>query len=130
MIVLDASALVRYVARVGDDAGWVRALLGAERELHAPELVDAETLQGLRGLVIRGELTQAAATSAIAELLDSQLLRYPHRPLLERAWSLRGQLTAYDALYVALAEALDATLVTTDRKLARAVTTVDVAVPA
>ena len=130
MIVLDASALVRYVVRVGDEARWVRLRIGPERELHVPELVDAETLQGLRGLVLRREISQAAAATAVRELLDAQLVRYPHRPLIERVWELRGQLTAYDALYVALAEALDATLVTTDRKLARAVTTVDVAVPA
>ena len=69
------------------------------------------------------------ATGAVSKLLDARIVRYPHRPFVNRAWELRGQLTPYDAVYVALAEALGATLVTTDRRLARAVTTVEVAVP-
>lgn len=97
---------------------------------HAPELIDAETLQGLRGLAVRRVISPEAATAAVSELLEAQIVRYPHRPFAERAWALRGQLSIYDALYVALAEALDATLVTTDLRLARAVTTVEVAAPA
>ncbi len=130
MIVVDASALVRYLARVGDDARWVVGRLRSVPDFHAPELVDAETLQGLRRLVLTRTVSADSASTAVLGLLDAPIIRYPHRPFVERAWELRGQLTAYDALYVALAEALDATLVTTDRRLARAVTTVDVAVPA
>jgi predicted nucleic acid-binding protein len=83
----------------------------------------------LRGLVLRSEISAEAASAAVSELLDARIVRYPHRPFIERAWALRGRLTAHDALYVALAEALDATLVTTDLRLARAVTTVEVVAP-
>ena len=130
MIVVDASALVRYLARAGADAGWVAARLRPEPELHAPELIDTETLHGLRRLVIAEVVGAEAGSAAVRDLLDAPIVRYPHRPFVERAWALRGQLTACDGLYVALAEALGATLVTTDRELARAVTTVDVVAPA
>lgn len=129
MIVVDASSMVDYLARRDESSFWVERQLLSVPDAHAPELIDAETLQGVRGLVLQSVISEEIATQAVADLLDAQIVRYPHLPLLERAWALRGQLTAYDALYVALAEALGATLVTTDRRLARAVTTVDVAVP-
>ena len=110
-------------------AVWVEHRLRAVPQAHAPELIDAEALQGLRGLAARRVISADAARTAVAELLDAQLVRYPHRPFVSRAWALRGKMSAYDALYVALAEALGATLVTTDLRLARAVTTVDVAAP-
>ncbi|MDH4176448.1 MAG: type II toxin-antitoxin system VapC family toxin, partial [Thermoleophilia bacterium] len=91
---------------------------------------DSETLHGLRRLVIAEVVGAEAGSAAVRDLLDAPIVRYPHRPFVERAWALRGQLTACDGLYVALAEALGATLVTTDRELARAVTTVDVVAPA
>jgi len=130
VIVVDASSIVPYLSRVGNDARWVAGQLRGEPTFHAPELIDAEVLHGLRRFVLQGAISVEGATSAVSDLLDARIVRYPHRPFVERAWALRGQLTAYDGLYVALAEALDATLVTTDRRLARAVTTVDVAVPA
>lgn len=130
MIVVDASSIVPYIARVGDDVVWVRSRLDGEQSFYAPELIDAETLSGLRRLILRKLLSMKMATEAVSELLDARIVRYPHRPFVERAWELRGQLTPFDALYVALAEALGATLVTTDRRLARAVTTVEVAAPA
>lgn len=129
MIVVDASSIVPYVTQVGQDARWVTGRLDGETAFYAPELIDAEVLHGLRRYVLRGTVTPERATDAVAELLDARIVRYPHRPFVRRAWELRGQLTPYDGLYVALAEALEATLVTTDRKLARAVTTVEVAVP-
>jgi predicted nucleic acid-binding protein len=128
-MVVDASSLVDYLVRDGETALWVRSQLRAAPDLHAPELIDAETLQAMRGLVLRGIISSDDATTAISDLIDARVVRYPHRPLLDRAWALRGGFTIYDALYVALAEALGATLVTTDRRLARAVTTVPVVAP-
>jgi len=129
VIVVDASAFVSYVAQAGDDAGWVSGRLRRQAVLYAPELIDAEVLSGLRRLVLQGVISASKASTAVSKLLDARIVRYPHRPFVQRAWDLRGQLTPYDALYVALAEALGATLVTTDRRLARAVTTVAVAAP-
>ena len=80
-------------------------------------------------MVVRRELATERADLAISDLLSLQVQRYPHRPFVKRAWALRAQLTAYDALYVALAETLGATLVTTDLRLARVVTSVVVVAP-
>lgn len=129
MIVVDASTVVPYVAQAGDDARWVAARLRHEVAFYAPELIDAEVLNGLRRLVLQSVISASKASIAVSKLLDARIVRYPHRPFVQRAWELRGQLTPYDALYVALAEAIGATLVTTDRRLARAVTTVEVAAP-
>ena len=129
MIVVDASAFVPYVAQAGHDASWVAGRLRREAAFYAPELIDAEVLSGLTRLVLLGVISASKASNAVLKLLDARIVRYSHRPFVPRAWELRGQFTPYDGLYVALAEALDATLVTTDRRLARAVTTVDVAVP-
>ena len=130
MIVVDASATFDLLVDVEPGAGWVAATIEPEPEWHCPELIDPEVLHALRRHLAAGDVTEREATSAVSDFLEMPLVRYPHRPFVARAWALRGQLTPYDALYVALAEALDATLVTTDRRLARAVTTVDVAVPA
>lgn len=126
---VDASSILPYLVHLGDDSRWVTARLRAESAFYAPELVDAEVLHGLRRCVLQGKIPAGLATLAVSNLLDARIVRYPHRPFVRRAWELRGQLTSYDGLYVALAEALDATLVTTDRRLARAVTSVEVAVP-
>jgi predicted nucleic acid-binding protein len=88
--------------------------------LHARHLLDVEVAQVFRRHVAQGAITASRAEEALQDLLDLRLLRYPHGLLLPRAWELRDNLTAYDAVYVALAEALDATLLTCDRKLASA----------
>ena len=129
MIVVDASSIVPYLVEIGDDSDWVADRLREELAFYAPELIDPEALSGLRRLVSQRLISGEAATQAVADLLEARIVRYPHRPFVQRAWELRGQLTPYDALYVALAEAIVATLVTTDRRLARAVTTVEVAAP-
>lgn len=90
-------------------------------DVHAPALLDVETTQTLRGLVRSGKIDLATAELARAELGQLTLRRYPDSPLLRRAWELRDVCTVYDALYVALAEALDAALLTRDRRLARGV---------
>ena len=119
--VLDASVLVellsmsprgrRAAAAVGDDAD----------DLHVPHLADVETLSVVRGLVDGGMLPGARATQVLADLRDFPARRWPARMLFERIWALRENVTAYDATYVALAEALGARLITADHRLARGV---------
>lgn len=95
-------------------------LLDTKETLHAPHLLDVEVANGLRRRVARRELSADLGQLALALLSQLPLARYPHTPLLPRIWELRDNLTAYDAAYVALAEGLDATLVTRDAKLAAA----------
>ena len=119
MLVVDASCLAE-VALAGPDAEPVRGRLGADPEQAAPHLADAEVLGVVRRAHLRGELDLTAAGQAIEDLRSWPGTRVDHRPLLGRAWELRHSLTAADALYVALAEALDAPLLTLDTRLARA----------
>jgi len=119
MIVLDASALLEFLLQTSRGTR-VEARLLRETACHAPHLVDVEVVQGLRRLVRAGEVSSGRAVEAVADLGDLDLQRHAHTDLLSRVWALRGNLTAYDAMYVALAEALDAPLVTCDAPLARA----------
>jgi predicted nucleic acid-binding protein len=120
MIVLDASALVELL--LGTEPGRTIAARIADPRLglHAPHLADVEVAQALRRYVREGLLEAPAAAAALAELRALDLERHSHEPLLERVWALRDNVTAYDAVYVALAEALDAPLLTCDGRLARA----------
>jgi len=95
-------------------------LFGNRDDLHAPHLFDVEVVQALRRLVRAGEVRLDRAEEAIEDLGMLAILRHSHVDLLGRAWELRGNLTAYDAVYVALAEALDARLVTCDGPLGAA----------
>jgi predicted nucleic acid-binding protein len=88
--------------------------------LHAPHLIDLEVAQVLRRYVRSGATSAERGAEALSDLVDFPLTRYPHHVLLTRIWQMRHGLTAYDAAYLALAEALDAPLVTRDRALARA----------
>lgn len=118
MIVVDASALVdRLVARPRN-AELAARLDGAP--LQVPHLIDVEFLNALRGLVSRQALAADDADAARTAFRDLSLRRYPHVLLRDRIWELRHNLSAYDAVYVALSEALDAPLVTADRRLADA----------
>jgi predicted nucleic acid-binding protein len=119
MLIVDASCVAEVVL-AGPDAEPVRACLASDPEQAAPHLVDAEVLGVVRRAHLRGELDGTAARQAIDDLGSWPATRVDHRPLLERAWQLRDALSAPDALYVALAEALNATLLTLDRRLARA----------
>jgi predicted nucleic acid-binding protein len=119
MLVVDASCIAEIVL-AGPDAEPVRERLEHDPEQAAPHLVDAEVLGVVRRTHLRGELDRTAAHQAIDDLGSWPATRVDHRPLLERAWQLRDSLSAPDALYVALAETLDATLLTLDRRLARA----------
>ena len=120
MIVVDASALVELL--LGTDLGRRVAarLSDPERGLHTPHLADVEIAQAMRRFVREGLLEADAAAAALAELRALDLERHSHEPLLDRVWALRENVTAYDAIYVALAEALDAPLLTCDARLARA----------
>ncbi|MGE0459874.1 MAG: type II toxin-antitoxin system VapC family toxin [Vicinamibacterales bacterium] len=120
MIVVDASALLEFLLQTRLGARVEARLFRSRDEFHAPHLADVEVTQGLRRLVRAGELSRGRAAEAIADLADLDLHRHPHLDLLTRAWSLRDNITAYDAMYVALAEALDAPVVTCDVPLARA----------
>ena len=104
----------------GGAADQARALVAQETWLHVPAILGAEVASALRALVQRGELTAEAAYVAARRTADLRAHRYPFEPFLERAWELRHTVTVYDAWYVALAEALGATLVTADERLARA----------
>jgi len=119
MLVVDASCLYEVLVD-GTSAEEVRARLAADDDHAAPHLVDAEVLSLIRRDHLRGVLDPTAAGQAVEDLFAWPGRRYGHRPLLERAWELRGSLRSWDALYVALAEALDATLLTLDARLGRA----------
>jgi predicted nucleic acid-binding protein len=93
-------------------------LFDARETLHAPHLLDVEVAQVVRRYTINGDIDVERGRSALADLIELPLRRYPHDFLLPRVWNLRANLTAYDAVYVALAEALDAPLLTRDRRLA------------
>jgi predicted nucleic acid-binding protein len=120
VIVVDASALLEVLLQT-PAAGAVEARLFAAGEtLHAPHLLDVEVAQVVRRYAAAGEIGDDRGRAALADLTDLPLRRYPHGFLLPRAWELRNNLTAYDAVYVALAEALEAPLLTRDRRLAAA----------
>lgn len=116
MIVVDASALVDLTAMRTPGALSERL---REGDLHAPHLIDVELTNALRGLVARGRLAAADAMHARADASALALTRYPHLLLVDRAWDLRHVMSAYDGVYVALAELLSAPLVTCDKRLAR-----------
>jgi predicted nucleic acid-binding protein len=120
MIVLDASALVELLLGTEEGRSIGARIADPALSLHAPHLADVEIAQALRRYVREKELDAASAASALEDLHSLDLERHAHEPLLDRIWALRQNLTAYDAVYVALAEALDTTLLTCDRKLARA----------
>lgn len=117
-VVLDASALVE--ALIGTELGTAvrRRLRGCE--LHAPAHIDAETLSALGRLHRASELDAATVSSALTELARAPIIREPLTELVAGAWAARDQLRLVDALYVELATTLQATLVTTDARLARA----------
>ena len=119
MIAVDASVVAVALADDGPDGDQARARLRGER-LTAPELVDLEVTSVWRRQVRDGAMDARRAALALADLTALPLRRAPHRALLARCWELRDNLTVYDAAYVALAEALEVTLLTGDGRLARA----------
>jgi predicted nucleic acid-binding protein len=119
VIAVDASVLAVALADDGPDGDHTRTRLRGER-LTAPELVDVEVVSVWRRQVQEGAMDARRGALALADLTALPLRRASHRLLLARCWELRSNLTIYDASYVALAEALDVTLVTGDGRLARA----------
>ena len=118
--VVDASAVLEVLLQTDRAALVARRLFRAGENLVAPHLLDVKVAQVLRRYQLRGELDDARGRIAIADLKALTLHRYPHEFLIPRVWELRENLTAYDAVYVALAEVLEAPLVTCDFALAGA----------
>jgi predicted nucleic acid-binding protein len=119
VIVVDASVLLPALAYDGLAGATARARMRGEAVV-APHLVDVEVVSGLRSNVRTGVITGGRAEAAIDDLTRVAIDRIPHRQLLSRAWARRANVTAYDAVYVALAELLEVTLVTADARLASA----------
>jgi predicted nucleic acid-binding protein len=113
--VVDTSALMEFLIGANPDRDLVRRLLTSTSA--APQLITAESLHVLRKLALKGLLTDEQAEEALGHLLDTPITLIDHAPLAQRAWELRHAVTAYDALYVALAEQLDVPLVTCDARL-------------
>lgn len=120
MIVLDVSALVELLLDTPTGRAIATRIADPALGLHVPHLADVEVAQALRRYANDGELDAAAAAVALEDLRSLDLQRHAHEPLLDRIWELRQNLSAYDAVYLALAEVLDTVLVTCDGRLARA----------
>ena len=118
MIVIDASVVLELLLRTPAAEAVERRVFKIGETLHAPHLLDIEVVQVLRRYAARGELSAHRGRLAIAILAQFPIMRYGHEPLLPRIWTLRTNLTAYDAAYVALAEGLDCPLLTRDQRLA------------
>lgn len=121
MIVVDASALLH--ALIGTPLGPVarKRLFASGESLHAPHLIDLEVAQVVRRYVRAGDIDDFAGERILGDLVALPLVRHSHGPLMARVWDFRDVLSAYDAAYVALAQVLDALLVTRDRRLASAI---------
>jgi predicted nucleic acid-binding protein len=118
VIVVDASAALELLLNTPFAARVATRLFSRGETLHAPHLIDLEVAQVLRRWERAGAITAPRAEEAFEDLADLPLVRYPHLLLLPRVWALRQNATAYDAAYLALAEAIGATLVTRDAALA------------
>jgi predicted nucleic acid-binding protein len=120
VIVADASALFQVLGGSNKGERLETRLFQRGEAIFAPYLVDAEIMSVLRRHALTGQLAERRARAMLRDYLDISITRLPHTPLLPRVFALRHTMTGYDALYVALAESLDATLVTRDGRLARA----------
>jgi predicted nucleic acid-binding protein len=120
MIVLDASAVVEVLLDTPAGQYITMRISDPPLSVHVPHLLDLEVTHVLRRYVRDGLLRPARALDALDDLRALDLYRHVHEPFLDRVWGLRKNLTAYDAIYVALAEILDAPLITCDGRLARA----------
>lgn len=120
MAVVDASVLINALVDGGADGQEARAALRSHDTLAAPDLLDVETASGLRNQWLQGRLTADAFDTAITDLQMLPIERLPSVGLVRRAFELRDSVSAYDAIYVALAEALDQPLLTADKRLSNA----------
>lgn len=119
MIVVDTSAVIGVLASQPRVARLVDRVIN-DGDLHAPHLIDVEFQHALRRLVVAGAINDDRAADARMDFADLTIVRYPHVSLADRMWELRHNVTAYDAAFLALAEALGAPLVTCDARLAGA----------
>lgn len=114
MIVVDASALTDFLLGRPASVGALLSALDHEHDpLHAPALIEPETLNALRKLALAGVVDATRASNAVTDLAATRMIRYPHAFLRERIWQLRDNLTSYDATYLALAEALEGSVLLT-----------------
>jgi predicted nucleic acid-binding protein len=120
LIVVDASVLANAIGDDGNDGRRARSELRAAGDLAAPDLVDVETTAVLRKRWLAGDLSDQRFATAVQDLEDLDLDRYPTLPLMRRAYELRANVSSYDAAYVALAEVLGCEVLTADRKLSNA----------
>jgi predicted nucleic acid-binding protein len=118
VIVLDASAVVELVLGTAVGRKVAERISEPALSLHAPHLLDVEVAQVVRRYAFAGQISEERARTALEHLGALDVVRHPHDLLLPRIWELRANLTAYDAAYVALAEALPAPLLTRDGRLA------------
>lgn len=118
-LVVDAGVVVAALVDGGADGRWAEELL-AGTDLAAPHLMPAEAANILRRSALAGDISHDTAALAHADLLELRVALFPYAPLARRIWALRGNVTAYDAWYVALAETLAADLATVDQRLSRA----------
>lgn len=121
MIVLDASAVVEWLLGRPRAAQVTDQVLDPQQSLHAPHLIQIEVAHAVRRIVTSAEIGSSRGAEALVDLADLDVQLHDHSPLLPMIWHLRGRVSAYDAAYVALAMALDAPLLTGDRRLARTV---------
>jgi predicted nucleic acid-binding protein len=118
VIVVDASAVLEILLQTPAAPRVSKRIFATGETLHAPHVLDLEIAQVLRRYTRLGDISSQRGSEAITDLADLPLTRYPHLVLLPRIWELRHNFTAYDAAYLALAEALEAPLVSRDRALA------------
>jgi predicted nucleic acid-binding protein len=118
VIVGDASAIVDVLLRAGEADAIEARLLNSGLTLHVPHLIDAEVTHAIRRHAATGAIDAERGRDLLADFVDLPMQRHAHDWLLPRVWDLRHNLTAYDAIYVALAEALEAPLLTRDQRLA------------
>jgi predicted nucleic acid-binding protein len=120
LIVLDASATVEWLLRTSAGRHIEQRIYQDRQFICAPDLLDLEVAQALRRLARENHISLSRADEAIQDYLVLRIERYPHVSLVPRIWQLRHNLSAYDASYVALAETINATLITRDARLSRA----------
>lgn len=118
-VVLDASAAIDYLLGFGAFERIAERISARAETLHTPQLLDLEIAQALRRLVSRRTITASRAQDALDDYAGLRIRRYPHGWMLPRIWQLRENVTAFDAAYITLSEALDAPLLTADGALAR-----------
>jgi predicted nucleic acid-binding protein len=119
VLVVDSSATLEAIVGRDRAPGLIERLAG-DGDLHAPHLIDTEVLHALRRMNMLRQLTDERAADARIDFAELTLVRYPHEPLNDRVWELRHNFAAYDATFLTLAEALDASLITCDRRLSAA----------